>query len=158
MTPLRRHWLAGLLILCAILTLGLLLWPSGAAGPARPPVTERYTGPNLETRRGGPVMGFALRLSGPAADPQVPPAVEALPVLVGIAGRRAYLRGTDGEVERVSIGQEIDGWRLVAVSARTATLRGPNGDRRVEMFSVPANPAGNGPENPGEVAPPIPGG
>lgn len=158
MTPLRRHWLAGVLVLCATLTLGLLFWPRGAAGPARSPVAERYTGPNIETRRSGPMRGFALRLAGPDAGPQATLAVEALPVLVGIAGRRAYLRGTDGEVERVSIGQEIDGWRLVAVSARAATLRGPNGDRRVEMFSVPVNPAGNGPENPGEAAPPIPGG
>lgn len=122
--------------LCALLTLGLLFWPAGAADPVGPPAVERYAGPDIETRRSGPVRGFALRLGGPAAAPEAGPAPEALPVLVGIAGRQAYLRSASGEVERVSIGQEIDGWRLAAVSARTATLRGPSGDRRIEMFAT----------------------
>ena len=122
--------------LCALLTLGLLFWPAGAADPVGPPAAERYAGPDIETRRGGPVRGFALRLGGPAAAPEAAPPPEALPVLVGLAGRQAYLRNAGGEVERVSIGQEIDGWRLVAVSARGATLRGPDGDRRLEMFAA----------------------
>jgi hypothetical protein len=122
--------------LCTLLTLGLLIWPTGGPDPAAPPAAERYAGPDIETRRGGPVLGFALRLGGPAAAPEAAPAPEALPVLVGIAGRQAYLRSASGEVERVSIGQEIDGWRLVAVSARAATLRGPDGDRRIEMFAA----------------------
>lgn len=142
MTYLRRHWLPGLLGLCALLTLGLLAWPTGAARPPRPSAAERYAGPDIATRRGGPVPGFALRLRGPDAAPAAAPPPEALPVLVGIAGRRAYLRSTaSGEVERVSVGQEIDGWRLVAVSSRAATLRGPDGDRRIEMFASGPGPA-----------------
>lgn len=137
MTRLRQHWLPGLMGLCAVITLGLVAWPTGAARPVPPAAAERYAGPDIETRRGGPVVGFALRLEGPDAAPQAAPPPEALPVLVGIAGRWAYLRSTaSGEVDRVSIGQEIDGWRLVAVSARAATLRGPDGDRRIEMFAV----------------------
>ncbi|MBX9801993.1 MAG: hypothetical protein K2Y04_04420 [Caulobacteraceae bacterium] len=159
MTHLRRHWLPGLLGLCALLTLGLLAWPTGAARPAGPPAAERYTGPDIETRRGGPAVGFALRLEGPDAAPQTAPPPEALPVLVGIAGRRAYLRSTDGEVERVSIGQEIDGWRLVAVGGCAATLRGPDGDRRIEMFASGPDPAASGAAPvPGEASPPIQGG
>lgn len=160
MTRLRQHWLPGLLGLCALLTLGLLFWPAGAADPVGPPAAERYAGPDIETRRGGPVLGFALRLGGPAAPPQAAPPPEALPVLVGIAGRRAYLRNAGGEVERVSIGQEIDGWRLVAVSGRAATLRGADGDRRIEMFAVGADPAASGAAAPvpGEASPPIQGG
>lgn len=160
MTRLRKHWLPGLLGLCALLTLGLLAWPTGAARPSRPPAAERYAGPDIETRRGGPVVGFALRLGGPAALPEAAPPPEALPVLVGIAGRRAYLRNAGGEVERVSIGQEIDGWRLVAVSARAATLRGPNGDRRIEMFASGPDPAASDATapHPGEADPPIQGG
>ncbi len=160
MTHLRRHWLPGLLGLCAILTLGLVLWPSGAARPAGRALAERYTGPNIETRRSGPMRGFALRLAGPDTGPQATPAVEALPVLVGIAGRRVYLRTAAGEVERVSIGQEIDGWRLMAVSARGATLRGPNGDRRIEMFASGHDPAAIGAPAvaSGEASPPIQGG
>ena len=160
MTRLRRYWLHGLLGLCALLTLGLLAWPTGAARPPGPPAAERYAGPDIETRRGGPVVGFALRLGGPATAPEAAPPPEALPVLVGIAGRRAYLRNAGGEVERVSIGQSIDGWRLVAVSARAATLRGPDGDRRIEMFAVAADPAASGAAPPvtGEASPPIQGG
>ena len=155
MMRLRQYWLPGLLGLCALLTLGLLAWPTGAARPNAPPAADRYAGPDLGTRRGGPVQGFALRLAGSDAAPQAAPPPEALPVLVGIAGRRVYMRGADGEVERVSIGQELDGWRLVAVTARAATLRGPGGDRRIEMFAAeiaaPATTAA------GET-PPVPGG
>ncbi len=160
MTHLRRHWLPGLLGLCALLTLGLLAWPTGAARPLRPPTAERYAGPDIETRRGGPVREFALRLGGPAATPEAAPPPEVLPVLVGIAGRRAYLRNAGGEVERVSIGQEIDGWRLVAVGGRAATLRGPDGDRRIEMFASGPDPAASGAPTAatGEASPSIQGG
>jgi hypothetical protein len=144
-TLVSRHWLPGLLGLCALLTLGLLVWPAGASDRVGPPASERYAGPDIETRRGGPVRGFALRFGGPAAAPAAAPPPEALPVLVGIAGRRAYLRSPgSGEVEGVAIGQEIDGWRLVAVSARAATLRGPDGDRRIEMFAGGPDPAASG--------------
>ena len=142
MKHVRRFWLQGVLALCAVATIGLLIWPAGSADLAPAPPAERYSGPDLQTRRGGPVPGFAIRLSS-ATDSAAaaPPPVEALPVLVGIAGRQAYLRSAaTGEVERVSIGQEIDGWRLVSVGARSANLRGASGDKRIEMFSVPADP------------------
>lgn len=155
MTRVRRHWLPGVLGLCALLTLGLLVWPAGAADPVGPPAAERYAGPDIETRRGGPIRGFALQLGGPAAAPEAAPAPESLPVLVGIAGRQAYLRSASGEVERVSIGQEIDGWRLVAMGARAATLRGPDGDRRIEMFAAGSGTATAPPEG---AMPPIQGG
>lgn len=160
MTHLRRYWLPGLLGLCAVMTLALIAWPTGAARPSGPPAAERYAGPDIETRRGGPVVGFALGLGGPAAPPDAAPPPEALPVLVGIAGRRAYLRNAGGEVERVAVGQSIDGWRLVAVSARAATLRGADRDRRIEMFAVAADPAASGAALPvpGEASPPIQGG
>ena len=161
MTHLRRHWLPGLLGLCALLTLGLLVWPTSAARPLGPSEAERYTGPDIETRRGGPVREFALRLGGPAAPPEGTPQAEALPVLVGIAGRRAYLRNVGGEVERVSIGQEIDGWRLVDVGNRAATLRGPDGDRRIEMFASRSVAPATGPAvptTPPGATPPTQGG
>ncbi|TPW00752.1 MAG: hypothetical protein FD125_2963, partial [bacterium] len=53
MTRLRQYWLPGLLGLCAILTLGLLAWPTGAARPAPSAAAEGYAGPDIETRRGG---------------------------------------------------------------------------------------------------------
>lgn len=158
----RQYWLQGVLALCAVATIGLLVWPAGSADLAPAPPVELHSGPDLQTRRSGPVPGFAIRLTS-ATDPvsAAPPTVEALPVLVGIAGRRAYLRSAaTGEVERVSIGQEIDGWRLVSVGARSANLRGASGDKRIEMFSAPADPAtAVAPQpTPGDLNQPISGG
>lgn len=132
-----RHWLPGLLGLCAVVTVGLLVWPAASAAPPARPPADHYRGPDIETRRVGPVSKFALRLASPDLPaPATPEAVEAVPVLVGVAGRRAYLRSAaTGEVEGVSIGASIDGWRLVSVSARAATLRGATGDKRVQMFA-----------------------
>lgn len=137
-----RHWLPGLLVLCTVATVGLLVWPAASAPPLPRPAAEHYRGPDIETHRVGPVSKFALRLASASAPTATAPAVvEAVPVLVGVAGRRAYLRSAaTGEVEGISIGGSIDGWRLVSVAARTATLRGADGDRRVEMFAT-ASPA-----------------
>ncbi len=151
----RRHGYAGLLGLCAVATVGLLVWPADSAPPLPRAVAEHYRGPDLETRRTGPVPKFPLRLASPNAPAAPPEAVEAVPVLVGVAGRRAYLRSAStGEVEGVSVGASIDGWRLVSVSARAATVRGANGDKRVEMFApVPVTP---GPGTGAAVAAPGP--
>lgn len=134
----RQYWLQAILGLCTMITIGLILWPANSGDPAPTPTPERYAGPDIQTRKGGRMPGFAIRLrSGTGEASAAPQPIEALPVLVGIAGRRAYLRSaTTGEVERVTIGQEIDGWRLVSVGARSASLRGPSGDRRIEMFSA----------------------
>lgn len=131
--------------LCALITVCLLVWPSASAAPLPRPAAEHYSGPNIEMRRSGPVSKFPLRLVSPnAVATATPKPIEAVPVLVGVAGRRAYLRSTvTGEVEGVTVGASIDGWRLVSVSARTATLRGTGGDKRVEMFATPtAAPSG----------------
>lgn len=141
MKALTRFWLSGLLGLCAVLTLALLFWPVGVAVPATASTAERYLGADHSARNGGRVARFALRLQAVGADEAAPAAVEALPILVGLAGRRAYLRAPDtGEIEGVSIGQALGGWRLVAVTARTATVRGTGGDRRLELFSVATAP------------------
>jgi hypothetical protein len=136
----HRHWLPCLLGLCALLTLVLLVWPDKGGGPPRTPSAEHYAGPDFETRRSGQFRRFSLRLGGPTAPPDAASVAEPRPVLVGIAGRRAYLRGADGEVKAVSIGQSVDGWGLVAVSGRAATLRGPNGDIQIEMFATDTGP------------------
>ncbi|HYC98456.1 hypothetical protein [Brevundimonas sp.] len=143
MTKLARHWAPGLLGLCALVTLLLLVWPAAAARPAAAPAAERYLGPDHQTRRGGPMTGFAIRLGSTDALSDAP-APAAVPALVGLAGRRAWLRSAaTGEVEGVAVGQTLDGWRLVAVTTRTVTLRGPEGDRRLEVFAAgpPPTPA-----------------
>ncbi|MEJ6790937.1 hypothetical protein BrevBR_15445 [Brevundimonas sp. BR2-1] len=132
-----RHWLSGLLGLCAVVTIGLLVWPSASARPLPRPAADHYRGPNIEMRRAGPVSKFPLRLASPNAPAAPPDAIEAVPVLVGVAGRRAYLRSTvTGEVEGVTVGASVDGWRLVSVKRRAAILRGSDGDKRVEMFAA----------------------
>ncbi|MDI6623292.1 MAG: hypothetical protein QME55_01055 [Brevundimonas sp.] len=132
-----RHWLPGLLGLCAVVTLALLVWPVEAARPKPTPAAERYPGADHSARNGGPVTGFALRLQPAAAIEAAPAVAEAAPVLVGLAGRRAYLRSAEtGQVEGVSVGQMLDGWRLISVGQRTATVRGSSGDRKLELFST----------------------
>ncbi|WP_324775445.1 hypothetical protein [Brevundimonas sp.] len=117
-------------------TLVILIWPAAAARPPAAPGVDRYFGADHQARRSGPVAGFPLRLHAAGAEPTVV-APTAVPVLVGLAGRRAYLRSADsGEVEGVSIGQTLDGWRLVAVTGRSATVRGPAGDRSLELFAA----------------------
>lgn len=138
MRRLALHWPAVVLGLCALVTLVILIWPAGAAHPSAPPPVERYLGPDHQARRSGPVPGFALRLQA-AGVQEASPVVEALPVLVGLTDRRAYLRSAQsGEVEGVGIGQTLDGWRLVSVARRSATVRGPAGDRRLELFATTA--------------------
>lgn len=136
MKRLALHWPAFVLGACALATLAILVWPVGAAGPSAPPAAERYLGPDHQARRSGPVPGFALRLQAAGVE-QAAPVVEALPVLVGLTDRRAYLRSAQsGEVEGVAVGQTLDGWRLVSVSRRSATVRGPAGDRRLGLFAA----------------------
>jgi len=135
---LAHHWPAGVLGLCAAVTLALLLWPIEAAGPKRPPTADRYSGADHPARNGATVAGFALRLQA-AADAEAAPVVESVPALVGIAGGRAYLRSTvSGEVEGLAVGLSIDGWNVTAVGRRAVTLRGASGERRLELFARPA--------------------
>lgn len=144
MRALPFHWSHGLAGFCALTTVALLVWPMASPAIKHDTPTPSYAGPAHPARRASPVVGLPIRLTynaGPAA--VVTPAAEAVPALVGISGRSAYLRSAaTGEVERVQIGQTIDGWRLVAVSARTATLRGASGDRRLEMFAAASPEAG----------------
>jgi hypothetical protein len=143
---LARHRLHAALALCALLTLALILWPRPAAPSAQPPARLHYAGDDFQAQPGGRLQGFVLTLSSSAAAVAAPSA-EPLPVLVGIVGRSAYLRSVaTGEITRVPVGQDLDGWRLVSVGARAVTLRGASGDRRVELFAAPpAAPEGDAP-------------
>ena len=128
---------------CALVTAGLLLWPAGTASAPLPGAAAPYRGPVRQLREVAPNPEFPLRLAGaggataPAAD------VQPVPVLVGIAGSAAYLRSAaTGATERVSRGGVLDGWTLRAVGARTVTLTGPGGDRRLELFAAGPDAAG----------------
>ena len=137
MKRLRAYWLHGVLGACALLTLALILVPQSENAPAAPPQEKRFAGRDFEARPAARLQNFVLSLSAPAAAAS-PANAEPLPTLVGLAGRSVYLRSaSSGETERLSVGQEFDGWRLVAVGARAITLRGPAGDRRLELFALP---------------------
>lgn len=146
MKPSPRRLLAAGLAACALATGALLLWPNASAAP-QGRSAARYPGAVLADRKGGRPAAFPLRLATPAtATPEAP--VAPAPVLVGLAGRQAYLRGASGAIERVSIGESLDGWRLASVGSRSVKLTGPGGDRRIEMFSAAPAPATNAPTAP----------
>lgn len=122
---------------CALATAGLLLWPADPTIAPHAGAPSPYRGPVRQLRDVAVTPEFPLRLAGsggataPAAD------VQPAPVLVGIAGSAAYLKSAaTGATERVSRGRTLDGWTLKAVGARTVTLTGPGGDRRLDLFAA----------------------
>lgn len=127
---------------CALATAGILLWPAGATPAPQVGAAPQYRGPIRQLREVAVSPEFPLRLAG-SGGPTAPAAdVQPVPVLVGIAGSAAYLKSAaTGATERVSRGGVLDGWTLRAVGARTVTLAGPGGDRRLDLFAAPADAA-----------------
>lgn len=149
MSWLRLYWAQGLLGVCALVSGVIFAWPSGGNVPVVAAQSERYSGPVFADRKGGVLPGFALRLTAPGAAEAPPPAVEALPVLVGIANGQAYLRSAaTGEVERVARGQTIDGWRVAYVGIRSVTLSNGETEQEVAMFTTPPATQAATPANP----------
>lgn len=129
--------------LSALITLALLLWPAAAPDPVPPPQAQAYAGPVYPLRPTARARTSVLQLASDR--PATPAPTVPTPVLVGIAGRSAYLRSAStGETARLTVGQEMDSWRLIAVGARTATLRGAAGDRRLELFAPGASASDRG--------------
>lgn len=138
MRRLRSHWLQALLAACALITLALLLIPGREDAPVPPPSEPRYAGGDFQARPASRLPAFILSLSGAAATAAPPVSAQPLPTLVGLAGRSAYLRGaSSGETERITVGGEFEGWRVVEIGVRAVTLRGPAGDKRLELFTLP---------------------
>jgi len=149
MRRLRSHWLQALLAACALITLALLLIPGWRDAPVPPPSEPRYAGGDFQARPASRLSAFILSLSGAADTAPSPVNAQPLPTLVGLAGRSAYLRGaSSGATERISVGGEFEGWRVIAIGVRAVTLRGPAGDKRLELFALPA--ADGGEETGGE--------
>lgn len=140
-TPLRRYWLQALLGVCGLVTIALLAWPAGSETASGAAAAPRYAGPVFAARKAGAPLGFPLQLTTANALSTASTAAEPLPVLVGLAAGQAYLRSAaTGEVERVRRGQSVDGWQVVAVGARSVTVRGSSGDERLDLFK-PTPPA-----------------
>jgi|GEM_PF-3561826 len=140
MTAVRAYWLPVLLVLLAFVTIALLVWPQGDAAPTAPG-PARYTGPDFSAREATAPRGFPIRVGGDQGDDAQPVAVQALPVLTGIAGGSVYLRSTaTGEVQRLTRGESLDGWRLLSVRSREVVLGNGETEQRLSLFA-PASPA-----------------
>lgn len=120
------------LVGCLLLAGTIYLLPTGAADS--PPATpEAFKGQIAEARVTSIPATAAFTFAESAATPAAVEAV-ALPRLVGIAGNAAYLRGTSGTAERVGVGSELDGWRVVRIEEKAVTLTDGDRTERLEMF------------------------
>lgn len=147
MTAWRRYWPQGLVGACALASIVIYAWPSGAEVPPETARPERYAGPVFTDRKGGALPGFSLRLAASGAA-EAPPPAEALPVLVGLANGQAYLRSpVSGEVERVVRGQTIDGWTVAAIGSRGVTLRNGEVEHQLRMFATRSVPGADSQKN-----------
>jgi hypothetical protein len=125
-----------------VLTAGLqLLLSSGVNLPARPRAPAAApAASNVETRV-SPAAYAAIMAHPIFAPDRAPPAAEAeasgnlsgYEVLgTAIAGKTvaaALLRDSGGEITRVKVGEEIDGWKLVSI-AQEELVFDRNGERR----------------------------
>lgn len=119
---LTPHLIGGGLLVLAGVSLGL--WsPMEPTRPATSLITP-YTGPVQRMRYVDPgPRGLTFGASEPVQTVALPSASTA-PQLVGLMGaREAYLRGSvNGTVERLTVGDTVDGWTLSAVRARSVVL------------------------------------
>lgn len=136
MTGFKAYWIYAIAAVCTVVTLGLLLWPETAPPAVATPRADGYAGPVFQMQSTTRAQTSVLQLASERQDATPAPTVPT-PALVGIIGRSVYLRSAStGETTRVTINQEMDGWRVIAVGSRTATLRGASGDQRLELFSA----------------------
>lgn len=120
------------LVGCLLLAGAIYLLPMGAAeSPLATP--ETFEGQIAEARATSIPATAAFTFAESAALPEVVEPV-ALPRLVGIAGNSAYLRGTSGTAERVGVGGELDGWRVVRIDEKAVTLTDGDRTERLALF------------------------
>ncbi len=139
--PTRKLWLYGYGCACALTTAALLVLPVSTPGRAEAPEAERYAGADHRLRTTAPsAAALPIRFASAEADPATGAAPSALPALIGIAGGSVWLKSaTTGEVERVAAGAELDGWRVAAVKARSATLARGEERQTLELYRVPSS-------------------
>jgi hypothetical protein len=132
--------LHGVTALLALATVAVLVWPAPPEAEGATPTAVRFSGDLHKLRSTQPgAMPSAIRLTGglEAASSQSSPTSAGAPALVGLIGRRqAYLRNAlSGEVERLTPGDELDGWTLVSIGTNQVALE-RSGQRRVlELFN-----------------------
>lgn len=130
-------WLCG----CALVSAGIAFWPqTKVITPANNEITA-YSGVEHELRKTSAPSEAIFILAGSVTPTQAAPQA-ASPILVGIVGRSAYLKSSSsGETANYNVGESLDGWKLLAVRARTITLEGPAGKRDISLFEKPVDDA-----------------
>ena len=139
MTRLFPRWALAAGLGCLLLAVSVQFWPDSEVAAPQVPPPERFTGPLLEPARPGVTPAPWLRME--TVDAEVVTPEVAAPSLVGLAlvgGRRvAYLRSTQsGLIERVGIGSELDGWRVVDITETSASLI--RGETHIEASMFPS--------------------
>ena len=144
----------------------VLLWPSAVPETPAPPMhMTRLVSPAMLALRGAaldaplfaPERERLVEAGTEVAEASMPAAPPAPPILVGtIAGigrsSIALIKNASGETTTVNIGDEVDGWRLLAIGNGTATLE-QGGDRQTIALNF-SNKEG-GPSN-AQAAPSLP--
>lgn len=135
------RWTIGVGLACLMAAGTIRLWPAAEPIDAQPPSTARYSGSMLEPARSGITPMPSLRLVSVGGADAVSASEVAAPNLVGVitAGgtRAAYLRSAEsGAVERVAVGGELDGWRVVAVTAANVTLEQDGRLAQAGLFAI----------------------
>lgn len=123
---------------CATVSAGLIFWPQAQAASPKDKRTSVYGGVEHQTRKTSARSSDAVFVLTASTQPVQAAPQAALPVLVGIVGRSAYLKSaSSGETVSVSIGQSLDSWKVAAVRGRTITLEGIGGRREISLFEKP---------------------
>lgn len=124
-----------------LIAAGLVLWPLPA--PSEPVAVResRVTSVLHQMREPAETGTFSgIRMARIGGVEAMVPAATA-PRLAGITGSgaraRAWLKGADGAVVPLAVGDELDGWRLTGVGRRGAQVKRGDEERGVELFAGP---------------------
>lgn len=165
MTPSRlqspRLYLYAYGTACALASAAMLILPVSTPGLAGTAERPAYSGPDHRLRTTGQSdAALPVHLvSTTAADQATVEPPSALPTLVGLAGSNVWLKSAvTGEVERIATGGELDGWRVVAVRVRSATLTRDEERETLELYQRPLEQTGavSGPTGLSLVTPVMP--
>lgn len=118
----------------AVLAIAIYVWPIGS-GEKPPAKADRYAGPEHQMRRAGmsaetPVVQIAVVDAGRPVE-----TAAALPVLVGISGRTAWLKSANsGAVAGADVGDEVEGWTVTSVGPRRVAVKSGARTETLELF------------------------
>lgn len=115
----------------------VVLWPLPSPKDDRAAPPAAYRGAEHQTLSVSRARDVPFRLAGTEGPA---PSSPNAPRLVGLAaGDRAYLRSAStGDVSAVRLNETVDGWTLIAIGARSVTLRAGQDTRTLALFAAAA--------------------